>query len=255
MALAVTVPDTLEMIVGEQLNLAIDFTNLIAPGDVIQHTLNDTVYADTGDLNSSPRPPSIALGNKIDSVINQVTPTFFGVSTAFSQHISGFIQAVYTETYTFYITTDDGARLWVNNSKLVDSWVNQGPTAYSGTIALTAGTSYPIVVDYYQGFGPSQLLLEWQSATQARQTVPASALAGGGFPIPVAIVQNTSTNEIVSSAIIGVPFASNGVIMNVTVSSLYLRKGTTYVLKLTAVATGGAGNKTVSAQLLIKVVY
>lgn len=34
MALAWTVPDTLEMIVGEQLNITIDFANLIAPGDV-----------------------------------------------------------------------------------------------------------------------------------------------------------------------------------------------------------------------------
>lgn len=255
MAFAVTVPDTLEMIVGEQLNLAIDFTNLIAPGDTIQYTLNDQVYLDTGDFNSSPRPPTKLLGTRIDSVINQATPTFFGVSTNFSQHISGFIVPLYTETYTFYVTTDDGARLWVNGVKLVDSWINQGPTVYSGTIALTAGVSYPIVVDFYQGVGPSTLILTWQSPSQTIQIVPSSALAGGGFAIPIATVQNTSTNEMVPSAIIGVPYASNSVILNVTVSSLYLRPKTEYVLKLTAVATGGNGSKTVSAQLIVKVVY
>lgn len=35
MADAVTIPDHLEMIIGEQLNLQIDFTNVIAVGDVI----------------------------------------------------------------------------------------------------------------------------------------------------------------------------------------------------------------------------
>lgn len=255
MALAVTVPDTLEMIVGEQLNLAVDFTNLIAPGDTIQYSLNDQVYADSGDLNSSPRPPTRLLGTKIDSVIDQTTPTFFGVSTNFSQHISGFIVPLYSQTYTFYVTTDDGARLWVNSVKLVDSWINQGPTTYSGTIALTAGVSYPIVVDFYQGVGPSDLHLEWQSSSQSRQIVPSSALAGTAFPLPTAIVQSASTNELVPNAIIGVPYASSGVIMNITVSSAALRPKTDYILKLSCVATGGQGSKTVGAILLIKVIY
>lgn len=35
MGLAITVPDTLEMLTGELLNLAIDMTNLLAPGDTI----------------------------------------------------------------------------------------------------------------------------------------------------------------------------------------------------------------------------
>jgi hypothetical protein len=35
MALAITIPGMLEMLVGEKLNLSVDFTNLIAAGDVI----------------------------------------------------------------------------------------------------------------------------------------------------------------------------------------------------------------------------
>ena len=50
----------------------------------------------------------------------------------------------FSETYRFYANTDDGARLWVNNVKLVDNWTDHGPTETSGTITLTAGvTDHP----------------------------------------------------------------------------------------------------------------
>lgn len=255
MALAVTVPDELAMIVGERLDLKINFQNLIAPGDSIQSSLADFVYSDNGTNTSNPALPNILLGSKIDSIIDQTTPVLFGVSTNYSQHIVGWITPLYTETYTFYVTTDDGARLWIDGLQIMNSWINQSPTTYSGTIGLTVGTSYALVLEHYQGGGSERLLLEWQSASQVRQTVPATALDGAAFSPPTAIVQSASTNEVASSAIIGVPYASNGVILNVTVSSTYLRPKTDYVLKLKCTATGGAGTKVVSAILLIKVIY
>jgi len=57
MALAVCVPATLEMIVGEQLNLAVDFTNLISPGDTLTvGPINQTAVvqsASTGEVITS----------------------------------------------------------------------------------------------------------------------------------------------------------------------------------------------------------
>jgi hypothetical protein len=76
-----------------------------------------------------------------------------------------------------------------------------------------------------------------------------------GSVAQAALVQSASTNELVPSAIIDVPFITNSVIMNVTVSSTYLRPKTDYVLRLTCTATGGAGVKVVSAILVIRVVY
>ena len=34
----------------------------------------------------------------------------------------GKVKTQYAETYTFYATTDDGARLWVDNVPLIDRW-------------------------------------------------------------------------------------------------------------------------------------
>lgn len=71
---------------------------------------------------------------------------------------------------------------------------------------------------------------------------------------PAMTIESTS-GEFVPSAIIGVPFITNGVKMNVTISSLYLRRATPYIGTFNGVATGGAGDKNVSALLVIKVIY
>jgi hypothetical protein len=80
--------------------------------------------------------------------------------------------ARYSETYTFYTTSDDGVRLWVNGQKLVDNWTNHGPTENSGTIALAAGQKYSIVLEYYENTGGAQIQLAWSSASQVKQIVP-----------------------------------------------------------------------------------
>jgi len=35
---------------------------------------------------------------------------------------SGFVVPLYSETYTFYTTTDDGVRLWVNNIQVINKY-------------------------------------------------------------------------------------------------------------------------------------
>jgi|ERR1700694_862312 len=95
------------------------------------------------------------------------------------------------------------------------------------------------------------LAIDFTNLIAAGDTI---AVAGGSVA-QTASIQSASTNEVIPSAIIGVPFASNNVILNVTVSSVNLRPRTDYVLKLSVVATGGAGSKNVSAILTIKVVY
>lgn len=96
----------------------------------------------------------------------------------FSARWSGEVEAKFTEAYTFTVTADDGVRLWVNGQQLVNRWVNQAATPVSGTINLVAGRRYDIVLEYYENTGQASVKLEWQSASQAREVVP----AGQAFP-------------------------------------------------------------------------
>ncbi|MBO9998033.1 MAG: hypothetical protein J7641_03330 [Cyanobacteria bacterium SID2] len=88
----------------------------------------------------------------------------------------GQIAPLHSETYTFYTTTSDGVRLWVDGQLLIDDWDIQGPTTNSATITLNAGQQYDIRIDYYEYLGRAVSQLEWSSASQAREIVPSSQL-------------------------------------------------------------------------------
>ena len=69
-------------------------------------------------------------------------------NTTYSARWSGKVTPKTSETYTFYTTSDDGVRLWVNGTQIINNWTDHGPTENSGTIALTAGTPYDLKLEY-----------------------------------------------------------------------------------------------------------
>jgi GH35 family endo-1,4-beta-xylanase len=94
----------------------------------------------------------------------------------FSVRWSGQVEAKFTEATTFTVTGDDGYRLWVNGQLLVNRWVDQAATATGGTLALVAGRRYDVVLEFYENGGNASARLEWQSASQPRQVIPAGQL-------------------------------------------------------------------------------
>jgi YD repeat-containing protein len=107
---------------------------------------------------------------------------------------TGRVKPRFSETYTFSTTTDDGARLWVNGVLLIDKWVNQGATAWSGTIALQAGQEYELKLEYYDSSGNASAQLRWQSTSQPAQIIPSSCLLlPSGFTAPTTPVINEPT--------------------------------------------------------------
>jgi fibro-slime domain-containing protein len=94
----------------------------------------------------------------------------------FSVRWTGFVTAKYSQTYTFYIVGDDGIRLYVDNKLVVNDWSNHGARERSGTLALKAGQSYPIKLEYYESSGGAVAKLLWSSSSQAKQIIPAAQL-------------------------------------------------------------------------------
>ena len=89
---------------------------------------------------------------------------------------TGTIVPKYSETYTFYAQTDDGVRLWINGTPLIDKWVVQGATEWSGNITLTAGQAANIVMEYFDSTGSAGARLLWSSPTQCKEVIPLSRL-------------------------------------------------------------------------------
>ncbi len=65
-------------------------------------------------------------------------------------------------TYRFSATMDDGVRLWVDNNLVIDRWVDQAVTAYTGDSTLTAG-NHAIKMEYYDNTGLAVAKLSWEA--------------------------------------------------------------------------------------------
>jgi hypothetical protein len=102
--------------------------------------------------------------------------TAVGVDS-FSARWTGEVEAAYTETYTFYTTSDDGVRLWIDGQPLVDNWTDHSSTENSGTIDLVAGNAYSLVMEFYENTGGAIAELRWSSPSTLKQLIPQAALA------------------------------------------------------------------------------
>jgi hypothetical protein len=107
-------------------------------------------------------------GTSPDPLVNQ---------DQFSVRWTGELEAVFTETYTFYARADDGVRLWVDGQQLVNGWVAQSPTEYSGAIDLVAGHTYHIQMEMYEDGVGAVAELRWESPRTPKQLIPQAALS------------------------------------------------------------------------------
>jgi fibronectin type 3 domain-containing protein len=166
--------------------------------------LGDSGFSNIADATTASAPPLGAgdglLGQYFDNidftnlVVTRVDPTvnfdFGGGSPdpaigadTFSVIWSGQVQAQFTETYTFFTTSDDGIRLLINGQAVIDSFVDQAPTTHTGTFNMIAGNAYAITIQYYENGGGAVAELQWSSPSTPQQVVPQSQLFSGVAPI------------------------------------------------------------------------
>lgn len=66
-------------------------------------------------------------------------------------------------TYRFLTSTDDGVRVWVDGTRVVDAWVDQElPNTHTGEVYLAAG-QHTVTVEYYEHGGEASAHVWWQS--------------------------------------------------------------------------------------------
>ena len=106
----------------------------------------------------------------------------------FSVRWSGQVKAAATGLHTFSTQSDDGVRLWVNGTLLVDNWTDHSPTENQGTIQLTAGQRYDIRMEYYENGGDATARLSWSAPGIAKQVVPRSQL----YPYALLVAASTT---------------------------------------------------------------
>jgi len=100
-----------------------------------------------------------------------------GKTEQFSVVYEGYLLVPVDAVYTFYLTSDDGSRLWIDAvgedaEPLIDNWGYHPPTEKNSTIHLSAG-SHPIKVKMFENWNAAVLYLEWSSPAFARTPVDA----------------------------------------------------------------------------------
>jgi hypothetical protein len=98
---------------------------------------------------------------------------------SFSMQWLGYFVPSTTETYTFYLNSDDASYMWIGNNAVsgfstANSTVNNGGlhglVETSGTAALTAGVYYPVRIQYGENGGGDAMSFNYSTATIGKTT-------------------------------------------------------------------------------------
>ncbi len=123
--------------------------------------------------------PVVATQTKVEPTVNfnwgMGGPEGISVDS-FKVRFTGQIQSMDSGEYKFFVRTDDGVRLWVNNQLLIDRWVNKSASEDSAAIILQGCTRYNIKMEYYENGYSAVCELRWSGPGFSKQFIPMSQL-------------------------------------------------------------------------------
>lgn len=101
-----------------------------------------------------------------------------GPTNYFGAQYTGKVTVASAGTWTFYTNSDDGSKLWINGTEVVDNDGLHGMRERSGTIDLSTG-SHDLVVQLFENGGGVGLIVSWQGpgGSPAKQVIPSSAFS------------------------------------------------------------------------------
>ena len=94
----------------------------------------------------------------------------------------GFIEGPITDEVTFIAEANDGIRLTIGNTVVIDGLKEDGPR--TGTVKMVKGRKDPVKLEFFSSHRKALLRLYWQWPGKAKQLVPASALSHSTADLP-----------------------------------------------------------------------
>ena len=118
-------------------------------------------------------------------------------------------------TYRFRVTSDDGARLYVDGVVKIDQWRDQAPTESTADVVLAAGT-HTLILEYYENTGGTMAKLSWEVLPSCVVAVAADHWKGeyfsnmtlGGSPL---MVRDDGTGMLAFDWGMGTPSSGCGI--------------------------------------------
>ncbi|MFE6527355.1 family 16 glycoside hydrolase [Streptomyces rochei] len=104
------------------------------------------------------------------------TEDFGGIADNFVSEATGYLVAPRDGTYAFRLTSDDGSRLTLDGTTVIDHDGLHGAEPKDGALDLTTG-SHPLRIEHFDRGGGQQLTLSWRPPGESEFTVvPREAL-------------------------------------------------------------------------------
>lgn len=145
-------------------------------GNLLLRAFDATAAANSGAWVNNPisgRPYFSQLVNSLNYTNVASGVSIGGDNSNYFVRFSGYIAVNTTDTYTFQVSVDDGARIFINNLKILESWKTQGITTYTSSgMALTAGAWVPFSAEWWQGTGASAFQVQFQNTTNQTTFTP-----------------------------------------------------------------------------------
>jgi hypothetical protein len=111
--------------------------------------------------------------------VKDLLPTlrgYAGSTENVAVHWTGQLDVPADGTYTFYIKGDNGFRMSLDGSRVIDHWTTDWDVqTTSEPVTLTAG-AHKLAFDYNQGNGGAYITTEWSGPGLTRQAIPDTAL-------------------------------------------------------------------------------
>ncbi|MEZ0485807.1 PA14 domain-containing protein [Fibrella aquatica] len=115
-------------------------------------------------------------------------------SDQFGLRFRGFVNVPTDGVYTFFTYSDDGSKLFIGTTEVVNNDGGHAEQERSGTIGLKAGR-HAITIPYFEGAGGQALSVSYSGPGISKQVIPASAFyrVGSGTPPPTPVPSGTGT--------------------------------------------------------------
>jgi beta-glucosidase len=85
----------------------------------------------------------------------------------FSARWSGYFIPRDDDDYKFYVSADDGVRLFINDKQVIDDWLRHGETLDTYSTHLEKGKPYKIHLEYFEAVGTATMRFGIAAATKA----------------------------------------------------------------------------------------
>jgi PA14 domain len=153
-----------------QLKILKDF---ISGFDFVRMTPDDSVIAGGAPVGGSAR----ALVERRRAMAIYVRKR---TSTApWSARWTGTVEAPTSGEYSFHTVSNDGVRLWIDDTLLIDEWTDHGEKEDTGRITLRAGQTFRVKLEFFYNGGQGVTRLRWTPPGGAKESIPTTVLRPG----------------------------------------------------------------------------